>query len=103
MDEPKKKETVIQDVIAAVEKGHLIPSSHASERMSERDIQFSDIEEAVYNAIREDSKDELTDDGTDWKYVIRGNNDNGDKDIRLVVVYLKDPKMLLITVIDKNN
>ena len=69
----------------------------------ERDIQFSDIEEAVYNAIREDSKDELTDDGTDWKYVIRGNNDNGDKDIRLVVVYLKDPKMLLITVIDKNN
>lgn len=34
MDEPKKKETVIQDVIAAVEKGHLIPSLHASERMS---------------------------------------------------------------------
>ena len=103
MGEPIKKETVIQDVITAVEKGHLIPSSHASLRMDERDIQFSDIEEAVYNAIREDFKDGLTDDGLDWKYVIRGTNSNGDKDIRMVVVYLKDPKMLLITVIDKNN
>jgi len=98
---PKKKETVIQDVIVAVETGAFVSSTHAEKRMAERDIDFSDIEEAIYRAIREEDKDTPTDDGTDWKYVLRGLNDNGDKDIRIVVVYLDNPKMLMITVIDK--
>lgn len=102
MSEPIKKETVLQDLITATEAGQLIPSKHAIEQMKARDIDLSDIEEAVYRAQREDHKDQLTDDKQDWKYAIRGLNDQGDKDIRIVVVYLETPKMLIITAIDKN-
>lgn len=102
MTQPIKKESVLLDVIKAVEDGQLIPSKHALEQMKARDIDFSDIEEVVYRAQREDHKDQLTDDKQEWKYAIRGLNDQGDKDIRIVVVYLESPKMLIITAIDKN-
>lgn len=55
----------------------------------------------IYRANREVDKDRLTDDGKEWKYAIRGLNDNGDKDIRIVVVYI-EPKILIVTAIDKN-
>jgi hypothetical protein len=102
MSEPIKKETVLQDLITAVETGQLIPSKHALEQMNARDIDLSDIEEAVYRAKREDHKDQLTNDGQDWKYAIRGLNDLGDKDLRIILAYLESPKMLIITAIDKN-
>ena len=50
---PIKKETVIQDIIEAVESGQLVLSDHALVRMRERNIDFSDIEEAIYRSIRE--------------------------------------------------
>ncbi len=99
---PIKSESVIQDMIAAIESGQLIISDHAATRMKERNIDFSDVEEAAYRAIREDMKDSQTKDGLAWKYALRGFNDDGDKDIRLVVLYLEKPKMLLVTAIDKN-
>lgn len=70
--------------------------------MRERNIDFSDVEEAIYRAQREEVKDVVTNDGLAWRYALRGSNDNGNKDIRLVVIYLERPKMLLITAIDKN-
>ncbi len=100
---PIKKETVIQDIIEAVEGGQLVLSDHALVRMQERNIDFSDIEEAIYRSIREEDRDSLTDDGLAWKYAIRGLNDFYDKDIRLVVLYLEEPKMLVVTAIDKNS
>ena len=102
MSDPIKEEGVLQDVLNAVEKGFLIPSAHALEQMKDRDIDFSDIEEMVYRASREEFKDQKANDGRSWKYAIRGTNDNGDKDIRLVVKYIEKPKMLIITAIDKN-
>lgn len=98
---PIQRGNVIQDVISASETGRLIPSYHALEQMSARNITFSDIEEMIYRASREVDKDRLTDDGKEWKYAIRGLNDNGDKDIRIVVVYI-EPKILIVTAIDKN-
>jgi hypothetical protein len=62
---------------------------------------MTDIEEMIYQAQREDIKDVITKDGLAWKYAIRGKNDKGDKDIRLVVLY-KNPGMLIVTAIDKN-
>ncbi len=99
---PIKKETVLLDLIFATEAGLLTPSVHAIEQMKARNIDFSDIEEAVYTAVREDHKDELTKDSTAWKYAIRGTNQNGDKDIRIIVLYLESPRMLIVTAIDKN-
>jgi hypothetical protein len=99
---PIKSESVIQDVIEAVESGQLIISDHAATRMKERNIDFSDVEEAVYRATRDEVKDSQTNDGLAWKYALRGFNDDGNKDIRLIVLYLQKPKMLLVTAIDKN-
>jgi hypothetical protein len=100
---PIKSESVILDVIKAVESGKFIISEHAATRMKERNINFSDVEEAVYRLTREEVKDSLTNDGLAWKYALRGSNDDGNKDIRLVVLYLEKPKMLLVTAIDKND
>ncbi len=99
---PIKSESVVSDAIEAVELGQFIISDHAALRMKERNIDFSDVEEAVYRAKRDMAKDSLTSDGLAWKYALRGFNDNGIKDIRLIVLYLQKPKMLLVTVIDKN-
>ena len=60
MGAPLKNENVIQNLIEAVELGQLIPSSHAALRMKERKIDFSDVEEAIYRAVREEVKDSLT-------------------------------------------
>lgn len=97
----KKRPNVIQDVITALESGQLIPSTHAQQQMDLRDIQMSDIEEAIYSAYREESKDSLTSDGKSWKYSLRGKNDDGDKDLRIIVVFA-DPKTIIVTAIDKN-
>lgn len=102
MTQPKKEENVLVDVIKAVVAGKLTPSMHALEQMKARDIDFSDIEEAIFQAKREEFKDEVTDDKKAWKYAIRGKNENGDKDIRIIVVYLESPGMLIVTAIDKN-
>ncbi|WP_374079875.1 DUF4258 domain-containing protein [Bdellovibrio bacteriovorus] len=97
----KKRSNVIQEVIEALESGQLIPSSHAQEQMQKRDIQMSDIEEMIYRARREEAKDSLTNDKKDWKYALRGLNDKGDKDLRIIVVFA-DPKTIIVTAIDKN-
>lgn len=55
----------------------------------------------IYQAQREDQKDELTNDKSDWKYAIRGKNNNGDKDLRIIVIF-DDPKAIIVTAIDKN-
>ncbi len=93
---PIKSESVIQDLILALELGTLMISNHAGLRMKERNIDFSDVEEAIFEARREEFKDELTLDGKAWKYAISGRG------IRLVVLYLEKPKMLLVTIIDKD-
>ncbi len=97
---PTKRDNVIQDVIEAMENGSLRLSTHAQLRMAERSIVLSDIEEAIYSSVREDHKDQLTKDGKDWKYALRGNSETG-KDLRIVVLF-DDPKVLVITAIDKD-
>jgi len=96
-----KRPNVIQDVIAAFETGSLVLSFHAEQQMQARDVQMSDIEEMIYRARRENSKDSLRNDGKDWKYALRGLNNDGDKDIRAIVVF-NDPDTVVVTVIDKN-
>ena len=98
---PTKRDNVIADVIYSLERGHLVPTFHAQEQMKKRNILLSDIEEALYQAQREEAKDKPTDDGKAWKYALRGLNEAGDKDLRIIVVFA-NPKVLIITAIDKN-
>ena len=97
----EKRPNVIADVITAAENGLLVPTFHAEKQMKARDVQMSDIEEMLYRAEREENKDGPPKDGKGWTYSIRGFNDNGDKDIRIIVAF-KDPETVIVTVIDKN-
>jgi len=101
MAQPPKKEDVLVATILAMGLGDYRLSSHALERMKERNILLSDIKEAIYNGSREEQKDAFNPDTGDWKYAIRGKNDDGDKDIRMIVAF-KTPLVLIITVIDVN-
>jgi Domain of unknown function (DUF4258) len=96
---PIKRKEVILDAIDAMEKGNLRISNHALIRMKERGIVLSDIKEVIYNCVRETFKDQLTEDGMTWKYVIRGMNEAKDKDIRLVLLF-DVQKVLVVTAID---
>ena len=96
-----KRPDVIIEVIKALEEGHLVPSFHAQEQMKKRVILMSDLEEALYGAKREEGKDSPTRDGKDWKYSLRGVNESGEKDLRIIVVF-DDPKVVVVTAIDKN-
>lgn len=98
---PSKRENIVLGVIKALEDGHLRYSFHAQEQMAKRDILVSDIEEALYRSKREENKDSLTNDKTAWKYSLRGTNDSGDKDLRIIIVF-DDPNALVVTAIDKN-
>lgn len=97
----EKRPNVIADAIVAAENGLLLPSTHAERQMAIRDVQMSDIEEMLFRAQREEHKDGLSKDGKSWKYAIRGLNDNGDKDIRIIVAF-DVPETVIVTVIDKN-
>ena len=96
-----KRPNVLIELIKALEEGRLIPSFHAQEQMKKRDILMSDLEEALYRAKREDHKDSPTKDGKDWKYSLRGVNESGEKDLRIIIIF-DDPKVVVVTAIDKN-
>ena len=98
---PIKRPSVIQELIGASENGRLRFSTHAQLRMKERNILISDLEEAIFNSKREDAKDSLNTTGTDWKYALRGFNDDNTKDLRIIVTFV-DPNIVVITVIDLN-
>lgn len=97
----KKRSNVLGDVRQAAMLGKLIPSPHAQQQMVKRDIQMSDIEEAISRAKLEKNKDSLTDDKKEWKYALRGKNDEGDKDLRIIIIF-DNPNAIIVTAIDKN-
>ncbi|MEY4616374.1 MAG: hypothetical protein RJB66_1334 [Pseudomonadota bacterium] len=97
----KKRPNVLEEVRRATLIGRLIPSPHAQQQMAKRDIQMSDIEEAISRAKLEKKKDSLTDDKKEWKYALRGKNNEGDKDLRIIIMF-DDPSAIIVTAIDKN-
>lgn len=101
MSSPNKKEDILLAVINSVESGNLRLTFHVLQRMKERRILLSDVYDVIFNARREENKDEFNPFTGDWKYAIRGLNSDGDKDIRLILVF-KDPATLILTVIDLN-
>ena len=101
MSYPIKRADVLLILLHAVETGNVKLTFHVLQRMQERRILLSDVFEAIYNARREESKDIFNIKTGDWKYAVRGYNEDGDKDIRIIFVF-KDPATLILTVIDLN-
>jgi hypothetical protein len=101
----KKEENVLQLVIHGLEEGHLFLSFDAIEQMQKREIKFSDICEAIYRSEREEHKDTYLEHPKtkrwSWRFAIRGKNDVGDKDLRIIFV-IQNPKVIIVTAIDLN-
>lgn len=75
-----KEENVLQKVLLALESGQLLLSFHA---MEHKDVQHQNSSTKSWS----------------WRYAIRGRNDSGEKDLRIIVV-IENPKTVIITVID---
>lgn len=101
----EKKENILLIVLKALEAGNLTLSFHAIEQMEAREIVFSDVKEALYQGKREEQKDDYRQNPKSkkwsWRYAIRGLNEGGEKDLRIVVA-IEDPKTIVVTVIDLN-
>ena len=96
---PTQRPNIIEDLTRALVTGRLIPTTHAQQRMVERNITMSDIEEAIAQCQREPIKDKLTIDGTDWIYHVRGKTNDLTKDLR-IAFFFDDPRAIIVTVID---
>jgi len=103
--EVEKIENILQTVLEALESGNLILSFHATEQMEAREVTFSDVKEALYQGQREEQKDDcrqnLKSKKWSWRYALRGLNDSGEKDLRIIVA-IENPKAIVVTVIDLN-
>ena len=103
--EAKKKENISQTILEALESGNLVFSLHAMEQLEAREVVFSDVKEALYQAQREELKDDYRQNPKSkkwsWRYAIRGLNESGEKDLRIVIA-IEDPKTIVVTVIDLN-
>ncbi len=97
---PDKISNILELVQHASRLGNLIPGDHAQAQMRLRNIDFSDIEEAIDKGYWEKRKDEFNKQKKVWKYAIRGLNKNRDKDLRIIIEY-ENPATIIITVIDK--
>lgn len=56
----EKRLNIIAEVIFAAENGLLVPSFHAEEQLTKRNMQLSDVEEMLYRAQREEHKEKNT-------------------------------------------
>lgn len=103
--EAEKKEDIFKIILEALESGNLTLSFHAMEQMQARKVVFSDVKEALYQGQREEQKDDYRQNPKtkkwSWRYAIRGENESGEKDLR-VIVAIEDPKTIVVTVIDLN-
>ena len=100
MSPPPKISDLLQKVRKALADGTYVITGHAQDRMEERDVILSEVVYILKNGYHETSKDEFDPKFMNWKYAIRGNTDSG-RDLR-IVVKIKD-KMVVITVVDKDN
>lgn len=99
MKKAVKKENILELVRSSLEKGTLRITMHALDRMKERNLSWSDLKDVIVNGRREFKKDLYNIEAGEWKYAIRGFNEEKEKDIRVIVV-LGDFKILVITMIE---
>ena len=97
---PPKDPNVLDKVRKALADNDYRIHPHAQLRMNERDVILGEVTYILKNGYYEASKDEFDHRFQNWKYSIRGNTID-ERDLRIVVKLAG--KMMIITVVDKDN
>jgi hypothetical protein len=95
---PSKAKYILGIVSSAVGAGHLIYSTHANQRMSERGIIKPEVEYVLKTGHHEARKDQFNDGFGSWDYAIKGQTIDARR-LRIVVA-LEQPNVLVVTTID---
>jgi hypothetical protein len=94
----EKIKDLLKKTSEAVEKGHLLYSNHANERMQQRKILKPDVERILISGYHEVRKDKFNFEMKSWDYAVRGKTIDGRR-LRIIIAFVK-PSILVITAID---
>lgn len=97
MTDKKRDEDVLSIVSEAKRSGTLRYSGHALDRMEERAITVSEVEEIIKYGDREEGLDEYDVKGKYWRYVIR-NKDVEERDLAISIDIEDAPDAIIVTV-----
>jgi hypothetical protein len=98
MRRPAKLTNVMGATASATKTGSLLYSSHANERMWEREIVKPEVEAVLVHGHHEARKDQFNERHHAWDYAIRGKTVDG-RSLRIVVAIL-GRGLLVVTAID---
>lgn len=98
MKRPAKIQNILKLTAEAVDRGRLLYSRHANERLRERGIFKPEIEFILIRGHHEARKDQFNLEFENWDYAIRGKTLDG-RDLRVIVAVFS-PNLLIITAID---
>jgi hypothetical protein len=97
MTDKKDDEYVLKVVSEALKSNKIEYSTHALERMDERDVTVFEVEEIIKYGERESGLDEYDKKYEYWRYVIRNKNVN-DRDMAISVDIEDCPGTIIVTV-----
>ncbi len=98
MSRPSKVENLIEVIKEAVEDGHLLYSSHANDRMAQRNIIKPEVEFVLSYGFHDARKDKFNEEFESWDYAIKGKTIDG-RNLRIVIAIIS-PNVLVVTAID---
>lgn len=96
---PGKCNNILQIVRDAMKNGLFRYTSHAKERMVERNITHDDVKEVAISGWWEKKKDKFQKEHNEWNYAIRGKVEEEEREVRIIVAQDAN-NVLLITAID---
>ena len=94
----KKHKKILKEVEKAIRSGNYLYTSHANERLQQREVTRFEVKQVLLNGYHEKKKDVFDEAFNSWNYSIKGKT--LDKRTLRVVISFDENNMLIITVID---
>jgi hypothetical protein len=95
-----KDKNILKLVKSAIENGTYIYTSHANQRIKQREVTRYEVKQVLLSGHHEKRKDCFDEVFNSWNYSIKGKT--LDKRQLRIVISFDDSNMLIITVIDLN-
>lgn len=96
---PAKLPNVVGEVRARVDGGLLRYSTHASERMDEREITEFEVESVLSSGSWVKRRDRYEEEHKSWSYCFEGDSIE-ERSLRIIVTF-EDPDLLVVTTIER--
>ena len=87
---------VLSRIRRGAKDGHILFTRHADERCHQRGVDYADVKRVLLKGQREEEKDRYDAKHGGWSYAMKGTT--LDEDCLRVVVVLKAPGLLVVTV-----